>query len=325
MKNFLFVLLILPALLSCSKDDSPDVPEGIDLRQEMRGLVINIATYSRSFDHDFMVIPQNGIELVSANGEADGPLSTAYAETINGHGQEDLFYGYDHDDRPTPDKENQYLRSFLEKSKNAGNVILVTDYCFSHDNMDDSYTKNQANSYISFAADHRELDHIPDHPQPIYGENERNISDLTDISNFLYLINPVSFNSREEFIHAVTSTNYDLIIMDLFFHDNTPFTASEIEQLRHKANGGKRLVICYMSIGEAEDYRYYWQQDWNSDKPSWLDAENPDWEGNYKVKYWEKEWQDIIFGNDSSYLKKIIDADFDGVYLDIIDAYEYYE
>ena len=85
MKNFLFVLLILSALLSCSKDDSPDVPEGIDLRQEMRGLVINIATYSRSFDHDFMVIPQNGIELVSANGEADGPLSTAYAETINGN------------------------------------------------------------------------------------------------------------------------------------------------------------------------------------------------------------------------------------------------
>jgi len=80
-----------------------------------------------------------------------------------------------------------------------------------------------------------------------------------------------------------------------------------------------------MSIGQAENYRFYWQPEWNSDKPAWLDAENPNWEGNYKVRYWEKEWQDIIFGNDSSYLKKIIDADFDGVYLDIIDAYEYYE
>jgi cysteinyl-tRNA synthetase len=28
---------------------------------------------------------------------------------------------------------------------------------------------------------------------------------------------------------------------------------------------------------------------------------------------------------DNSYLKKILDADFDGVYLDIIDAFEYYE
>lgn len=80
-----------------------------------------------------------------------------------------------------------------------------------------------------------------------------------------------------------------------------------------------------MSIGEAEDYRYYWQSGWNSDKPSWMVAENPDWPGNYKVKYWEKEWQDIIFGNAYSYLDKIIDANLDGVYLDIIDAFEYFE
>jgi cysteinyl-tRNA synthetase len=53
--------------------------------------------------------------------------------------------------------------------------------------------------------------------------------------------------------------------------------------------------------------------------------ENPEWEGNYKVKYWEKEWQDIIFGNEDSYLQKILDAGFDGVYLDIIDAFEYFE
>jgi len=37
------------------------------------------------------------------------------------------------------------------------------------------------------------------------------------------------------------------------------------------------------------------------------------------------EWQDIIFDNENSYLKKIIDAGFDGFYLDIIDAFEYFE
>ena len=39
----------------------------------------------------------------------------------------------------------------------------------------------------------------------------------------------------------------------------------------------------------------------------------------------KQEWQDIVFGNDESYLKKILDAGFDGVYLDIIDAFEYFE
>ena len=80
-----------------------------------------------------------------------------------------------------------------------------------------------------------------------------------------------------------------------------------------------------MSIGEAEDYRYYWQTDWTSTKPDWIEAENPDWEGNYKVKYWETEWQNIIYGDSDSYLDKIISVGFNGVYLDIIDAFEYFE
>ena len=56
-----------------------------------------------------------------------------------------------------------------------------------------------------------------------------------------------------------------------------------------------------------------------------MDRENPDWEGNFKVKYWIEDWQKIIYGNEDSYLDKILEAHFDGVYLDIIDAFEYYE
>jgi len=80
-----------------------------------------------------------------------------------------------------------------------------------------------------------------------------------------------------------------------------------------------------MSIGEAENYRYYWQSGWNTNKPNWLGAQNPNWAGNFTVRYWYADWQNIIYGNDNSYLKKIIDANFDGVYLDIIDAFKYYE
>lgn len=75
---------------------------------------------------------------------------------------------------------------------------------------------------------------------------------------------------------------------------------------------------------EAEDYRYYWQSSWESNPPSWLKGENAEWPGNYKVRFRESEWQAIIYGNDNSYLKKIFDAGFDGVYLDIIDAFEYF-
>ncbi|MHA1249170.1 MAG: endo alpha-1,4 polygalactosaminidase [Candidatus Helarchaeota archaeon] len=101
--------------------------------------------------------------------------------------------------------------------------------------------------------------------------------------------------------------------------------SSDINQLKLKPSGSKRLVLAYLSIGEAEDYRYYWKSEWNTNPPDWLCNENPNWLGNYKVKYWYAEWQNIIFGNNESYVYKIINSGFDGIYLDIIDAFEYFK
>ncbi len=81
----------------------------------------------------------------------------------------------------------------------------------------------------------------------------------------------------------------------------------------------------HMSIGEAEDYRFYWSSDCDDEKPEWIEAENPRWPGNYKVKYWNPNWQSIIFGSSDAYLDKILAGGFDGVYLDIIDAFDYFE
>ena len=61
---------------------------------------------------NFIIIPQNGIELVTNNGEEDGPINNAYLSAIDGNGQEDLYYGYDNDDQATPSGENSYLKSF---------------------------------------------------------------------------------------------------------------------------------------------------------------------------------------------------------------------
>jgi cysteinyl-tRNA synthetase, unknown class len=315
------VLFFLSSLFlsGCDKDIDPIY------RQRMREFVIGISNYAKAINPDFLIIPQNGIELVTENGEADGPPASVYLDAIDANGQEDLFYGYNRDDHPTAEEDKDYLVSFLNISKDQGNVILVTDYCSSPENMDDSYAQNHAKSYISFAASHRELDNIPAYPLQPYHSNSSDVITIDQAQNFLYLINPENYSSKSEFIQDVAATNYDLVIMDLYLTEDISFNATEINQLKIKANGARRLVVSYMSIGEAEDYRYYWQSSWNNDPPSWLDGENPSWEGNFKVKYWNEGWQSVIFGNDESYLHKIIDAGFDGAYLDIIDAFEYYE
>ena len=79
---------------------------------------------------------------------------------------------------------------------------------------------------------------------------------------------------EKEVPHSVVTT------FSTFFED-TPLSASDIARIKVKENGAERRVGCYMSIGEAEDYRYYWEDDWAENSPAWLGGENPDWEGNY--------------------------------------------
>jgi len=120
---------------------------------------------------------------------------------------------------------------------------------------------------------------------------------------------------------AIGHTAYDLVVMDYSSDGGAAgeFTAAQIAALKHSP-GGEKIVLAYMSIGEAETYRFYWQDGWAPGNPAWLDAENPDWPGNYKVHYWDPAWQAIVFG----YTERLLEAGFDGAYLDIVDAYEYY-
>lgn len=281
MKDSILVVVIFMLLLSCEKDDT-DFPNDIDFKQEMRDFVVGISNSAKSINSSFIIIPQNGIELVTRSGEQNGLPDTVYLNAIDGNGQEDFFYGYDNDNEATPTNEIDYLQSFLEISLNSGNTILVTDYCSTPSKMDNSYTQNSSKNFVSFAADQRELNNIPNYPIPIYGENNSIINSLKEVRNFLYLINPENFSTKEDFIDAVRATNYDLLITDLFFNDDTEFSSTEINQLKIKSNGGRRLVISYLSVGEAENYRYYWQESWNTNNPLWLGDENPEWKGNFK-------------------------------------------
>jgi cysteinyl-tRNA synthetase len=311
--------------VSCSNDDKSDSIPDRDFKQDMRDFVQGISVYSKGINPAFLIIPQNGHNLLTNDGEESGSPAVDYLNAIDGVGREDLFYGYENDNEPTPAEDRDYMITFMDIAEENGVEVLVTDYCWTPSYMDDSYTQNANKGYISFAADHRELDNIPDYPATPFNVNTDNITSLSKAKNFLYILNPGAYNTKTTFLSAVQNTNFDLLIMDLFYEGSEEFTIADINSLKTKLNGGSRLIVAYMSIGEAEDYRYYWNANWKNDPPSWLEGENPNWKGNYKVRYWEKEWQDIIYGNDESYLKKILDAGFDGVYLDIIDAFEYFE
>ncbi len=146
------------------------------------------------------------------------------------------------------------------------------------------------------------------------------------VNDFVYQLQDLS-------IEALGQTRFDLVIMDYSADgsDEARFTPERIAWLK-ESPGGPKLVVAYMSIGEAEDYRWYWDGSWDGNHdgvpdpgaPAWLGRSNPEWAGNYKVRYWDPEWHEIIYSGPDSYLRKLVDAGFDGVYLDVIDAYEYW-
>ena len=136
-------------------------------------------------------------------------------------------------------------------------------------------------------------------------------------------------------LDTAAQTPYDLLVVDATtgLAEGRVFRADEVERLKRKPDGGRRLVISYLSIGEAEDYRpdYFTREYMEEDAPDWLMHENPDWKGNRIIKFCSEGWQVTILGDENgrnvynsiepSPLHRLVELGFDGVYLDRVDVY----
>lgn len=77
---------------------------------------------------------------------------------------------------------------------------------------------------------------------------------------------------------------------------------------------GRTRFYGYMSVGEAEEYRFYWPL--VSGKKIILEA-NPDWPGAHLVDIRSPEWQNILVNR---LIPQILDKGYDGLFLDTIDV-----
>ena len=134
-------------------------------------------------------------------------------------------------------------------------------------------------------------------------------------------------------VTTLASQPHDMLVIDPSRDgtDDTRFTEAEVAQIK----GDRSVLAAYVSIGEANDFRDYWDKDWTTtgkangkltdEAPDWLGPVNPDWPEGRKVRYWDDGWQDIIFNDEGTgELDNIVEKGFDAAYLDIVDGYYFW-
>ena len=145
-------------------------------------------------------------------------------------------------------------------------------------------------------------------------------------ASFAYVLQADAFaKTRALAVQRLAVCHRDWIVLDPEFAKGDRWGRADLDAIRAGQPG--RQLLAYLSIGEAEDYRPYWRKEWGAKgnltaaAPKWLGAENPQWKGNYKVHFWHPAWQRLMLDAVAAAMAQ----GFDGVYLDIVDAFEFFE
>ncbi len=150
---------------------------------------------------------------------------------------------------------------------------------------------------------------------------------LSSVKSFEYVLSPLSDPSLAQ---SLANSDDDMLIVDptaTLKGDASFDMAAAVAQL--KANDPSRVVLAYLNIGEAQDFRAYWQSNWK--QPQTNHAGNPGfilqtdpfgWSGSFPVAYWSAAWQNLYLGN-IGIVRRIARAGFDGLLLDNVGDYTY--
>ncbi len=169
------------------------------------------------------------------------------------------------------------------------------------------------------------------------------------ISNILFWGYQIQSISMPGVSNTLVNSSYDMLVIeptrtDWSSSDKNFDTHALVDSLKNSNSSDpafRKLVIAYIDIGEAEDWRWYWtwSTDWPqgspkpADWPDYIVGRDPDgWDGNYPVAFWNTNWKDlVIWGNNqptnaqrnySSIIDEVIKDGFDGIYLDWVEAFE---
>lgn len=306
----------------------------IDFRETMRVLVQNISTYARSLKPGFIVIAEHGLDLVTKPDFQDNTLlfpARTFARSLDGVLEPELF------PRLTPPSGKEaakeapalsaartVLTTNVETAKSLGLTILDLEFATKPQDIDRAYAQASAKKYLPYVADNPILGRIPPYPKLAYNANPKSLDDLKQATNYIYIANAQGFGSTSDFIQALSYTNHDIVITNVF-HGRNPLTKFDVERLKYKKLGARRLVLAEVDVSSVATYNFLWQPGWGLADPAFVHIPFRDDPDRYRITYWDPAWQSLLYGGTASYLYGVMDLGFDGVVLKGVDGWRYFE
>ncbi|KAF0114831.1 MAG: extracellular endo alpha-1 4 polygalactosaminidase or related polysaccharide hydrolase-like [Rhodospirillaceae bacterium] len=292
-------------------------PERVrNFRALMRDVVITLADHARGRDPRFLVLVRGGLALIERRQEEvaleeihagmpedrlpAGTVLQHYLQTLNGLVLDD-FHCAATIPRPEPSPS-------LRAAVRAQGVHLMTiEHC------PDARQRAANAGTVSFI----ESDplHQAQGVAAPWGENADAVESLSRVRTMSVLGDLHGLLSRAEWIKRVGDTNDDLLIVTPILQDRQFLSRQDIESLRLKKVGTRRLVLARLNVGQA----------FGDDGPppqegmNWLEAPRAD--GSRPARYWHPVWRQWI----GARFAALMDLGFDGVMLEGVEAFTFFE
>lgn len=300
-------------------------------RADMRNNLQMLINYAKKNNPDFKIITHEGQEILYRSAWEDTRDGYNLARRQKGQqgSIEDTTFlskGKEIPQEPQIDTpEYDYLHSVDAVAINGlycgdgkeqnvtfnNNLGLISiDYCPSSEEMDSAIIRSILDKKMLYAFENRELAFNNISSQAIINDSAKNINQVADAKNILIITDDSRYSAKDEFVKELNNTNYDIIIINPLFNSRQHFTPEDIQTLRFKKNGGRRLLIAAMNVSETTPRDYFWNSRWKIGNPSWLARPSLVDADGVITEYWDENWRKII----SQHFKDIMRTGFDGVF-----------
>lgn len=290
-------------------------------KSEIRQLIGDIkTTFTQNNMYNKSLFIHNGLDIIYFP-NSDSSVNTSFVNSLDGVIQTNTYEGRYHIDTFRRDSLHRILRHINDESSSCFIGTIETNPSESF--LDSFYIWNSTLGYRTSTAANEQYNTIPPkHPHNLDSIHNYTVFSPRDAKNFLMLSGHKTIElsgTGELSITGVLSDSYhDIVIINPEVTANSErrmITHLELEELKQKPNGSRRLVFCTLNLTTVDKRSLIWKDEWNYELPQWLIL---DGYSSYRIDFHNDwyEWRETLTGSDS-YIEQLRKAEFDGIVLTV--------